>query len=128
MAALEERKKFLSAEAERVEAELLSAEREEREARGREECCNRVIRCLPELKYLFPSIASAELLASQLADAEQELDSVDTQSFKELENKRGELERQLNLLKKDNDRLQNDHGSLQNKGQSWQEAIDNFTL
>ncbi|MDR2953019.1 MAG: hypothetical protein LBU82_07230, partial [Treponema sp.] len=127
MAALEERRKFLTAEAERVEAELTAAEREEREARSREDCCNRVIRFLPELKYLFPAIAGAQLLAGQLADAEQELAAVDTQSFKELENKRGELERQLNLLKEDNDRLQKTWGSLNAKLSNCREDLDRFT-
>ncbi|MDR2952715.1 MAG: hypothetical protein LBU82_05680, partial [Treponema sp.] len=98
-AALEERRKFLIAEAARVDAEHAAAEREEREALGREDCCNRVIRFLPEVKLLFPSIAGAELLASQLAAEEEELVLVDTQSFRELENKRVELERLLNFLK-----------------------------
>jgi len=125
--ALEERRKFLSAEATRVETELVSAEKEEREARGREDCCNRVIHFLPELKYLFPSIAGAELLADQLAAAEQELSAVDTQSFKELENKRKELEQQLNLLKEDNDRLQKTWGSLNTKLTNCREDLDHFT-
>jgi energy-coupling factor transporter ATP-binding protein EcfA2 len=126
-AALEERKKFLSAEAERVEAELAVAEREEREARGREDCCNRVIRFLPELKYLFPSIASARLLSEQLAGSEKELAAIDTQSFKELENKRGELMRQIDLLKDDNDKLRIIWGGLDTKLTGCLEDLDRFT-
>jgi len=125
--ALEERKKFLSGEALRIEAELTVAEREEREARNLEDCCNRVIRSLPELKYLFPSIANAESLAEQLATAEKELKAIDTQSFKELENKRGELVKHLDLLKNDNDKLQNTRGSLDNKLSNCREALDQFT-
>ena len=125
--ALEERKKFLSAEVLRVEAELTTAEREEREARNREDCCNRVIRSLPELKYLFPSITNAEFLTEQLASAEKKLDAIDTQSFKELENKRGELEQQLNLLKEDNDRLQKTWGGLNTKLSNCREDLDQFT-
>jgi len=125
--ALEERRKFLSAEALRVETELTAAEREEREARNREDCCNRVIRFLPELKYLFPSVTNAESLAEQLASAEKELDAIDTQSFKELENKRGELEQHLNLLKEDNNRLQKTCGSLNNKLSNCRENLDQFT-
>jgi len=125
--ALEERKKFLSGEAERVEKELTVAEREEREARNREDCCNRVIRSLQELKYLFPSIADAESLAGQFAAAEKELATIDTQSFKELENKRGELEQQLNLLKEDNDRLQKTWGGLNTKLSNCREDLDQFT-
>ncbi|WP_461258016.1 ATP-binding protein [Treponema sp. R80B11-R83G3] len=125
--ALEERKKFLSAEAERIEAELTVAEREEREARSREDCCNRVIRFMPELKYLFPSIASAELLAGQLTTANKELDAIDTQSFKELENKRGELSKYIDQLKNDNDNLQNTRGGLNNKLSNCREDLDRFT-
>jgi len=125
--ALEERKKFLSAEAVRVEAELTIAEREEREARGREDCCNRVIQFLPELKYLFPSIASAELFAKQLTEARQELAAIDTQSFRELEIKRGELVKYLDQLKDDNDNLQNTHGGLENKLSNYREALEQFT-
>jgi len=125
--ALEERKKFLSSEALRVEAELTVAEREEREARNREDCCNRVIHSLPKLINFFPSIADAESLAEQLASAEKKLDAIDTQSFKELENKHGELEQQLNLLKEDNDRLQKTWGGLNTKLSNCREDLDQFT-
>jgi uncharacterized protein YPO0396 len=126
-AALEERRKFLIAEVARVEVEQATAEREELEAGGRVDCCNRVIRYLPEIKLLFPSIAGAELLASQLAAEEEELASVDTQSFRELENKRVELERLLNLLKEDNNRLQKTWGSLNANVSKYQEDLDRFT-
>jgi len=126
-AALEERRKILTAESERVEAEFISAEREEREARGREDCCNRVIRFLPELKYLFPSIADAELLANQLAASEKELAAIDTQSFKELENKRDELTKYLALLKKDNDKLHDTRGSLNTKLTNCRDDLDHYT-
>jgi len=125
--ALEERKKFLSAEALRVEAELTVAEKEEKEARNREDCCNRVIRFLPELKYLFPSITNAESLTGQLDAAKKELNAIDTQSFKELENKRGELSKYLNQLKEDNDNLQNTRGSLDNKLSNCREDLDQYT-
>jgi uncharacterized protein YPO0396 len=126
-AALDKRKKDLIAEAERVEAELIIAEREEREARGREDCCNRVIRFLPELKYLFPSIAGAGLLVNQLAAEEKEIAAIDTQSFKELENKRKELEQQLNLLKEDNNRFQKKWGRLNTELTNFREDLDKFT-
>jgi len=111
-AALEKRRKDLAVEAQRAEAELAKAEREERDARSREDYCNRILRCLPEMKMLFPSLAGCALLKTRLADAEKELAAIDTKSFKELENKRKELEEQLNLLRLDNDRLQNRLGSL----------------
>jgi len=126
-AAFDKRKKDLTAEAERVEAELIVAEREEREARGCEDCCNRVIRFLPELKYLFPSIAGAEFLADQLTAAKKELTAIDTQSFKELENKRNELVKYLDLLKDDNDKFQKTWGGLNTKLTNCREDLDRFT-
>jgi uncharacterized protein YPO0396 len=121
--ALEERRKFLAAETERLEAEFAGAENEEREAAGREECCNRVLRFLPELKYLFPSIAALGALKDDLARAREELSAVDTQSFQELEEKRRELEQQLALLKDDNDRLQKSWGSLNTKLSNCQDTL-----
>jgi len=126
-AALEQRRKFLAAEVQRVEAELASAEREERDARNREDCCNRVLRFLPEIKILYPSIADSALLKNQLADAEKELAAVDTTSFKELENKRRELEEQLNLLRNDNDSLQNRLGNLNARLSNYQNNVAVFT-
>ncbi|MDR1587897.1 MAG: AAA family ATPase [Treponema sp.] len=125
-AALEERRKFLEAEAERIGVELAAAEREEREAAGREECYSRVLRYLPELKYLFPSIAAASALENEIAEARKELAAVDTQSFRELEEKRGGLEGQLSLLKDDNDRLQKTLGSLDAKSTSLLDALDRY--
>ena len=125
--ALEERRKFLAAAAERTEAEFAAAEKEEREAGSLEDCRNRVIRYLPELKYLFPSVAGSELLKGRLAGAKEELAAVDTQSFRELEDKRKELEEQLNLFKEDNDRLQKTSGSLNTKLLNFREDLDNFT-
>jgi len=126
-AALEKRRKFLAAEALRVEAELASAEREERDARSREDCCNRVLRYLPEMKMLFPSIAGAALLKNQIADAEKELAAVDTKSFQELENQRKEQEERINLLRDDNDRLQNKLGGLNAKLSSCQNDFAIFS-
>jgi DNA repair exonuclease SbcCD ATPase subunit len=125
--ALEERRKFLAAEMERVEAEAAGAEREEREASGREDCCSRVIRFLPELKYLFPSIAAAAALRDDLAGAERERGAVDTQSFRELEEKRKELEKRLSLIKEDNDRFQKNWGSLNNKLSNCRDDVELFT-
>jgi len=126
-AALEERRKFLTAEAERVEAELVSAEKKEREAASLEDCCTRVMRFLPELKYLFPSVAGCALLNNDLDTAKEELAAVDTQSFRELEDKRKDIEAHLSLMKEDNDRLQKSSGSLGNKLSTLGEELDNFT-
>ena len=124
---MEERRKFLNAEAVRVEAELISAEREEREAGGREECCNRVLRELFRLKDLFPSIADSDRLKNEIAAAEAELAAVDTKSFRVLEDKRKELDELLNMMKDDNDRLQKTSGGLSAKLSDCREDLSNFT-
>ncbi|MDR2617950.1 MAG: hypothetical protein LBC62_03670 [Treponema sp.] len=126
-AALEERRKFLAAEAERVGADLAKAEKEEREAAGREDCCGRVLRFLPELKYLFPSLAAAEARKNDLAKAREELAAVDTQSFRELEDKRKDLEGQLSLLKESSNSAHTTAGALLDKLASSQDALDQFT-
>jgi energy-coupling factor transporter ATP-binding protein EcfA2/uncharacterized protein YlxW (UPF0749 family) len=125
--ALEERRKFLVVEAERVEAEFSAAEKTEREAALHEDYRNRVIRSLTELKYLFPSIAAAAALTEDLKWAQQELAKVDTQSFRELEEKRKELEKQLSLLKDDNDRLQKNWGNLNSRISAYRNDVENFT-
>jgi DNA repair exonuclease SbcCD ATPase subunit len=111
-AALEERRRFLAAEEKRVRVEFEAAEKEEREAAGREECCTRILRTLPELKYLFPAVAACASLKENLAAAEEELAAVNTQSFRQLEDKRKDLEGRISLLKEDNDRLQKTWGAL----------------
>ena len=126
--ALEERRKFLTAEIQRVEAEFANAEREERDAAGREDCCNRVMRSLPKLENLFPSIEASVSLKNELTKAEDELAAVDTQSFMELEEKRKELEAQLSLMKDDNDRLQKSLGSLSTKLSNCREDLDRLTI
>jgi uncharacterized protein YPO0396 len=127
-AALEERRQFLASETRRLEAELAAAEKAEREAAVREDYCGRVIRYLPELKYLFPSVETCAVLRNNLAGAEQELAAVDTQSFQELEEKRKELEGQLSLMKADHDRLQTTFGSLNARLSGCRDDLDRFTL
>ncbi|MDR1307610.1 MAG: hypothetical protein LBK74_08565 [Treponema sp.] len=126
--ALEERRKFLSAAAARTEAELGEAERAEREAAAREDCCRRVIRHLPKLESLFPALAAAVSLKEDLLRSGEELAAVDTQSFRELEAKRGELEKQLSLLKNDNDQLRTDFGSLTTQAKTYDSALETHTL
>ena len=126
MAAREERKKFLAAETERLEAELIKAEKDEREARDNEECCNRVIRELFKLKDLFPSIADSALIKTELTAAEEELSAIDTQSFQELENRRKELDEQLKLMRDDYDHMVERRGSLSNKLSNCQDALEKY--
>jgi uncharacterized protein YPO0396 len=111
-AALRERREFLIAECRRLEGDLARAEREEKEAAAGEDCCSRILRWLPELKYLFPSIANCVLLKKNLDQAEEELAGIDTQSFRELEERRLSLDTQLDLLREDDVRLQNRKGAL----------------
>ena len=58
-AALEQRRKFLAAEKQRLETEFAAAERDERSASENEERNSRVLRFLPEMKFLFPSMQNA---------------------------------------------------------------------
>ena len=122
-AALEERRKFLVTETARLEAELAQADREEREAAEREEYCNRVLRSLPLLKELFPAVENCAAITNNLSAAEEELAAIDTTSFKELEEKRTQLEQQLTLLKKDNDDLQNNKGTLSGKLENLEDTL-----
>ena len=114
-AALEKRRKFLITEIPHFEAVLSEAERELQKARSSEDYCNRIRKYLPEMKLLFPSVATCAQLKNQLADSEKELAAIDTHSFKELEQKRRELAEQLDLLRDDNDRLQKQQGKLENE-------------
>jgi hypothetical protein len=125
--ALEERRKVLAAEIEKTGACLCEAEKQAREAAAREDCCNRVVRFLPELKYLFPSLAALSALAGERARAAEELAAVDRQSFQELEEKRGELRERLTLLKNDNDRTQKTLGSLSEKLTVCQDNLEKFS-
>jgi len=126
-AALEERKKVLDAEAVETEAALATAEKAEREAALREDCCNRVLRFLPKLESLFPAITALSALKEDLTQAEAELAKLDTQSFRELEARRKELDGQLELLKTDNDRKQTQKGSLQTKVENYRNDLDRYT-
>jgi uncharacterized protein YPO0396 len=125
--AREERKKFLAAEKERLEAELATAEREERNAAEREDCHDRVLRFLPEMKLLFPAIENAATHKEDLAQAQTELAAIDTQSFKELEERRKEIEAEMSLLKDDNDRIQSTKGALGNKLSTCRDELELFT-
>jgi chromosome segregation ATPase len=125
--ALEERRQFLTAEIQKTEAEFSSAEKAEREAGGREECLDRVMRQLPRLEILFPSIEACASLAKDLAGAKKELAEIDTQSFRELEKKRKELEEQLGLVNDDNNRLRTENGILLNKLSGCRNDLDLFT-
>jgi len=126
-AALEQRRKFLTAEKQRLETELAAAEREERAASEFEERNSRVLRFLPEMKLLFPSIQNAEEINNDLTNAKNELSLINTQSFKELEAKRKEIEADLSLIKTDNEQKLTLKGVLSNKISGFNDELINFS-
>ena len=126
-AALEERRKFLTAEKQRLEAEFAAAEREERTAAEKEDLSNRVLRFLPEMKLFFPSVQNSALFKKDLSQAQNDLSAIDTQSFKEMEEKQREIEADLSLLKEDNDKRQATKGSLGEKLSSYHDDLENIT-
>jgi uncharacterized protein YPO0396 len=126
-AAIEKRRVFLVSEKARLETEFAAAEREERIAAEHEDCNNRVLRFLPEMKLLFPSIEKAYVVEKDLSQAQAELAAIDTQSFKELEEKRKGIEADLTLLKDDNDQRQNTKGALGNKLSDCRDNVEIFT-
>ncbi|MDR0497450.1 MAG: hypothetical protein LBH42_07545, partial [Treponema sp.] len=74
------------------------------------------------------SISYSEHLKLELARANEKLVKVDTQSFRELEEKRNTLVEQLNLFKEDNDGLQKRWGSLSTKLSNCREDFDRFAV
>lgn len=127
-AALEKRRKFLAAEAQRLEAETARAEQAERDAAAAEDRRERVMRCLAELKYLFPWLAACAGLKDNLAQAAADLAAVDTSSFRDLEDKRKQLDDRLSRLKDDNNALQNAKGRLEKDISNCRDDLERYTL
>jgi len=127
-AAVEERRKFLTTEKTRLETELAAAEREERSAAEREDCCNRVLRFLPEMKILFPSIEKIVVCKKDLSKAEKELAAIDTQSFKDLENKKIEIDTELSLIRNNYDVRLNTKGGLEKELLSHRDNLEIFSV
>jgi uncharacterized protein YPO0396 len=88
-------REFLVAELERLRREREEAERREKEAETREDIFHRAGRTLIELQFLLPSVGVCEKLAADLARSREELAAVDTRSFRELQEKRDALARQI---------------------------------
>jgi len=125
--AREEWRKRLLGEVERLEEEAASWERAERTAREGEDYCNRALKCIPELKHLFPSLAACSALRQELARAEEELAGVDTRSFRELEAQRKALELQIAQIKKENNYKQMWKGNLQTKLENYRDELEGWT-
>ncbi|MCL2185504.1 MAG: hypothetical protein FWB86_06595 [Treponema sp.] len=127
-AAVEERRNFLKTEKTRLEAELTAAEREERTASEHEDCCNRVLRFIPEMKILFSSIERAVSCKKDLSKAETELAAIDTQSFKDLENKKNEIDTELLLIRKNYDVRLNTKGGLEKDIIRSHDELENLSI
>ncbi|MDR2052747.1 MAG: hypothetical protein LBP80_04960 [Treponema sp.] len=108
-AARKERREFLQAESERLKGERDTAEAREKEAEKREELFHRAARTITELQFLLPALAACERLAADLARSREELAAVDTAGFRELQEKREALIRQIREAETEINRL---HGSL----------------
>jgi chromosome segregation ATPase len=108
-AARKERREFLQAESERLKRERDAAEAREKEAASREELFHRAARTITELQFLLPAVEACEKLSADLARSREELAAVDTASFRELEEKRETLIKQIREAETEINRL---HGSL----------------
>ncbi|GHV82898.1 hypothetical protein AGMMS50212_02380 [Spirochaetia bacterium] len=86
-AARQERRAFLAAEQARLKNVLEEAASREEKAAQREEIYHRVAKTLIELKYLFPALELCDKLNADLIEAETERNAIDTQSFRDLEEK-----------------------------------------
>jgi chromosome segregation ATPase len=108
-AARKERREFLQAESERLKQERDAAEAREREAAAREELFHRAARTITELQFLLPAVETCEKLSADLARSREELAAVDTTSFRELQEKREALIKQIREAETEINRL---HGNL----------------
>jgi chromosome segregation ATPase len=108
-AARKKRREFLTAESERLRGERDQAEAREKEGERREDRFHRVARTFPELRLHFPAVQQWEKLTADLARSREELAGVDTRSFRELQEKRDALVRDIRNAESEINRL---HGSL----------------
>ncbi|MCL2093996.1 MAG: hypothetical protein FWH12_07350 [Treponema sp.] len=127
-AAIEKRRGFLRTELSRLEGDFSLAEKNEREAGSEEDRRTRVLRWLPEIKILFPSLTRTQTLTLSLTEAKDELSKIDITSIRELDSKQKELNEQLFLLYQDNDRLQKQSGSLEKELSNCQLTLDNLAF
>ena len=114
-AARKERREFLQAESERLKRERDAAEDREKAAAAREDLFHRAARTITELQFLLPAVEACQKLAADLARSQEELAAVDTASFRELEEKREALIRQVREAETEINRL---HGNLGGVNQS----------
>jgi hypothetical protein len=110
--ALEERKQFLLAEKDRLTAEHAEAEAQEKEAGNWENAYYRVRNALTEMKFLLPALEACRVYREDLTRAEQELASIDTASFRKLEEKQQALNGELKAIDAERDGLHTTLGGL----------------
>ncbi len=93
--AREKRKSFLLAETIRLRAELEEVVSASGKNGERSEILRRSYRSLNEARSLFPSVAEAVRLEGERIQAERDLESIDTETFRDLEARIGELTKRI---------------------------------
>ncbi|MDR2375241.1 MAG: hypothetical protein LBD96_02265 [Treponema sp.] len=127
-AARKKRQEFLVAEAERLRREREGAERREKEAEIKEDVFHRAGRTLIELQFLLPSVGTCEKLSADLARSREELASVDTRSFRELQEKRDALALEIRKLEVEVNRCHESLGGLIRSDAACREELTNLTV
>jgi chromosome segregation ATPase len=122
-AARKERHEFLQAESERLRRERDAAESQEKEAENREGLFHRAVRTIMELQLLLPAVEACEKLSADLARSREELASVDTASFRELQEKRDALAARIRNAETDMNRLYGNLGGVNQSAAALREEL-----
>jgi energy-coupling factor transporter ATP-binding protein EcfA2 len=125
-AARKERREFLLAESERLRGERDRAEAREKEAEAREDLFHRAVRTLTELQFLLPAVGICEKLSADLARSREELAAVDTRSFRELQEKRDVLVRQIRAAETEINRLHENLGGVSRSAAACREELEDI--
>ncbi|MDR3148055.1 MAG: AAA family ATPase [Treponema sp.] len=125
-AARKKRREFLLAESERIRREREEAERREKEAENREDIFHRAGRTLIEIQFLLPSLGVCEQLSADLARSREELASVDTRSFRELQEKRDALAAEIRKLEAEINRCHESLGGFIRSDAACREELANL--
>ncbi|MDR1470488.1 MAG: AAA family ATPase [Spirochaetaceae bacterium] len=122
-AARKKRRDFLKAESERLKGERDEAEAREKEAAIREDLFHRAARTLTEIQLLVPAVEECEKLFSDLSRAKTDLAAVDTASFRELQQKRDALIKQIREAETETYRLHESLGGVHRSAADLREDI-----
>ncbi|MFP3091373.1 AAA family ATPase [Treponema sp. TIM-1] len=123
-AARKERREFLLAESERLRQERDQAEAREKEAETREDLFHRAARTLTELQFLLPAVEICAKLTVDLARSQEELAAVDTRSFRELQEKRDALAKEIRNAETEINRLHESLGGVSRSAAAYQEELE----